>query len=119
MPEQGELLTFKEFADFLHLASPAVSEEVGAVLVPAFEMAKANPMRVAAVRADVDRARFRALVIAAGVSSHSRRFSIHIGGSEMVPLSQVFVLPHKEKVVLLTCGSPKLDRAYDLDFSTA
>jgi hypothetical protein len=69
-------------------------------LVPAGEMAKANPMRVAAVRADVDRAGFGAVDVAAGVSCHGRRLSIHVGGTEMVPLSQGFVLPDKEKVVL-------------------
>jgi len=40
-------------AEFLHLAS-AVSEEAVVVGVPLFEVAKANPMRVAPVRADVD-----------------------------------------------------------------
>ena len=65
-------------------------------------MAKANPMRVAAVRADVDRALFGAMEVAAGVSRHCRRVSIDIRGTEMVPLSQGFVLPHKEEVVLFT-----------------
>ena len=64
-------------------------------MVPAFEMAKTNPMAVAAVNADVDRAGFGALVIAAGVSCHVRRLSIHVGGTETVSLSQGFVLPHK------------------------
>ena len=71
-------------------------------MVPAFEMPPANPVRVAAVRAYVDDSFVWAVGVAAVVSCHARRFSIHIGGSEMVPLSQGFVLPHKEKIVLLT-----------------
>jgi hypothetical protein len=58
-------------------------------------------VRVAAVFADVDRARFGTVDVAAGVSCHGRRLSIDIGGTEMVPLSQGFVLPHKEKVIFL------------------
>jgi hypothetical protein len=55
----------------LHLASAAVSEEAGVVGVPLFEMAKTNPMRVAAAHADVDRARFWAVDVAAVVSDDS------------------------------------------------
>jgi hypothetical protein len=58
---------FQQFAEFLHLASAAICEEASAVLIPAFEMAIANPMRIATVCADVDAARFGAVGIAAGV----------------------------------------------------
>jgi hypothetical protein len=61
----------QQFSEFPHLASTAVSKEPGAVLVPAVEMAKANPMRVAAVRVEVDGALFGAVDIAAGVVFHS------------------------------------------------
>jgi hypothetical protein len=57
----------QQFSESLHLASPALSEKSSAVLVPAFEMTKANPVRVAAGRADVDRAGFGAVVVTAGV----------------------------------------------------
>jgi hypothetical protein len=60
----------QQFSESLHLASAAVSEEAGAVGVPLFEVAKANPMGIAAVHADVDRALFGASVIAAVVIFH-------------------------------------------------
>jgi hypothetical protein len=41
-------------AEYPHLAPAVVSEEAVAVGVPLFEVAKANPMRVAPIRADVD-----------------------------------------------------------------
>jgi hypothetical protein len=61
---------FEQFAELLHLASAAICEEASTVLVPAVEMAKANPMRVAAVRADVVSARFGAVVVTAVVIFH-------------------------------------------------
>jgi len=95
--------SLQQFAEFLHLATAAVPEEASTGLVPLVIMNPANPVRVGiAIHADVNRALFGASVIAAGVSCHGRRRSIHVGGTEMVPLSQGYVLPDKEKVVLLS-----------------
>jgi hypothetical protein len=68
----GGLLS-REFAEFLHFASAAVSEKASTRLVPAAEVAKTNPMAVTAVRADVNRALFGALVIAAVEILHDLR----------------------------------------------
>jgi hypothetical protein len=46
-------LVAQQFAESLHLASAAVSMEAGTGFVPAFEVAKANPMGIAAVRGSV------------------------------------------------------------------
>lgn len=51
-------------------------EKAGAGVVPAVEMAEANPVRVAAVHAHVDCSRFGALVITAGVFFHGSFTSI-------------------------------------------
>jgi hypothetical protein len=64
-------LIAQQFAESLHLASAAVSEKAVAVGVPLFEVAKTNPMAVAAVRADVDDAPAWTIVIAAFVSHDS------------------------------------------------
>jgi hypothetical protein len=42
-------LLAQQFAELLHLALATISEEAGAVLVPAVEMPTANPMALAAV----------------------------------------------------------------------
>jgi hypothetical protein len=60
----------------LHLALATISEEAGAVLVPAVEMSPANPMALAAVNADVDHARVGTLVVAAGVIGENRRYHV-------------------------------------------
>jgi len=59
-----------QFAEFAHFAPAAVSEEAGAGFVPAVEMAKTNPMAIAAVHADVDRAGLEAVDITALVIFH-------------------------------------------------
>jgi hypothetical protein len=38
------LLALQKFTELLHLASAAICEEASTVLVPAVEMAKANPV---------------------------------------------------------------------------
>ena len=63
-------LVTRQSAEFLHCASPTVREEAGAVAVPAVEITKASPMRVAAVRTDVDDTFFWAVDIAADVMFH-------------------------------------------------
>ena len=57
----------QEVSEFLHLASAAICEEASADSVPAFEMAETNPIAVAAVHGDVNRALF------VGIGSRSKR----------------------------------------------
>lgn len=99
---QSILAIFQQFAEFSHLASASVSEKACASFVPEVEMAKANPMRVAAVRADVDCARFGALIVAAFEFLHDLRFLKRVRLPEAMPFRQGFVLPHKEEVILLS-----------------
>jgi hypothetical protein len=63
-------LLAQQFAEFPHLASAAVSQKAGTSFVPAVEMTKTNPVRVAAVRADVENAFFWAVDVAAVVILH-------------------------------------------------
>jgi hypothetical protein len=60
----------KRLAEFAHLARKPRSKEAGAGLVPSAKMPPANPMAVAAVNADVDRALFGAVVVTAVVTFH-------------------------------------------------
>src|ERR1700757_98707 len=58
---------FEQFAKLLHIAPAAVSKEAGPVGVPFVVVNPANPMRVAAVRADVDRSRLGTVAVTAVV----------------------------------------------------
>jgi hypothetical protein len=62
--------SFQQFSEFLHRASPTVRKKVSTGLIPAVEMAKTDPITVAAVHADVDRSLFGTLVVAAVVFLH-------------------------------------------------
>src|SRR5487761_344298 len=61
----------QQFAEFLHLASTAISGKAIPVGVPLFEVARTNPMAIAAVHADVDHAPAWTIVTAAFVSHDS------------------------------------------------
>jgi hypothetical protein len=74
-------LVAQPFAEFAHLAPKPRSKEAGAVGVPLVVVAEANPMAVAAVNADVDRALFGAFVIAAGVFFHGSRLGLRAEGT--------------------------------------
>ena len=66
MPARGA----QQFSEFLHGASAAITDEACASLVPAVKVPPANPVRVAAIDADVDDTLFGTLVVAAVVIFH-------------------------------------------------
>jgi len=66
------MLVLQQFSEFLHLARKPVREEAITLGVPQVEVIEANPVSVrVSVHADVDRARFEAVDIAAGVIFHA------------------------------------------------